>query len=260
MDNAKKIEILDDLINRASEAGYKSGELEACIREIKTFIEKCMDNNKRVLDEINAIDYFPDMSVSGGSDFELRSCWESGKQTFISVLQSIKKEIALYVQDEIVSQKRNVTASRKVFIVHGHDGTMKLAVEKTLSQLGLTPIILHEQSNKGKTIIEKFEHYSADIGFAIVLLSPDDTVIVDGEEKARARQNVIFELGYFIAKLGRHNVVALYNNKDREIELPNDISGVIYEPYDNPDGAWRFNVVQELRASGYSVDANKLMK
>ena len=143
----------------------------------------------------------------------------------------------------------------KIFIVHGHNNEMKLAVARMIAQLGLEPIILHEQPNEGKTIIEKFEKLSTDISFTIVLLSADDQMQND---TYRARQNVIFELGYFIAKLGRENVVALYDTSTK-IEIPSDITGVIYEQYDNPNGAWRFKVVQELKTAGFAVDANVLM-
>ena len=144
--------------------------------------------------------------------------------------------------------------SNKIFIVHGHNNEMKLAVARTIGQLGLLPIILHEQPNKGRTIIEKFEKLSEDVSFAIVLLSADDTM---SDGKYRARQNVILELGYFIAKLGRENVVALYDTST-EVEIPSDITGVLYEPYDKPDGVWRFEVIQELKAVGFNVDANVL--
>ena len=88
----------------------------------------------------------------------------------------------------------------------------------------------------------------------IVLLSADDTMH-DG--KYRVRQNVVLELGYFIARLGRENVVALYDTST-EVEIPSDITGVLYEPYDNPNGVWGFEVVQELKAAGFDVDANAL--
>jgi len=146
------------------------------------------------------------------------------------------------------------TKGNKIFIVHGHNKEIELAVARLISQLGLTPIVLHEQPNKGRTIIEKFEELSNCVSFAIVLLSADD-VMQDG--KHRARQNVILELGYFIAKLGRENVVALYDTST-EIELPSDIIGVLYKPYDNPNGTWRIEVMRELKEAGFNVDANAL--
>ncbi|MGB8035837.1 MAG: nucleotide-binding protein, partial [Nitrososphaeraceae archaeon] len=100
---------------------------------------------------------------------------------------------------------------KKVFIVHGHDDGSKNELASFLYRLGLTPIILHEQANEGRTVVEKFESYASDVGYAFILLTPDD---VGGKDKAelkpRARQNVILELGYFMGKLGRDRVCGLY--------------------------------------------------
>lgn len=147
---------------------------------------------------------------------------------------------------------------KSVFIVHGHDDGMKQSVARTLEKLGLMPIILHEQPDSGKTIIEKFVR-DADVGFAVVLLSPDDMGYKkdDGAEKAkpRARQNVILELGYFVGRLGRDKVMALKRGDD--LELPSDLSGVVYTPFDD-HGAWEMKLLKELKAAGYNVDANHL--
>lgn len=147
---------------------------------------------------------------------------------------------------------------RRIFIVHGHDEEMKEAVARATSKLNLEPIILHEQPNKGRTIIEKFENYS-DVGFAIVLLSPDDFAypkgVVPNEGKFRARQNVVLELGYFLAKLGRNRVVALYRNNDN-FELPSDYLGVLYIPYDKEN--WKYKLADELKAIDPNIDKNKL--
>lgn len=121
--------------------------------------------------------------------------------------------------------------SRDVFLVHGHDNAVKESVARFLEKLDLRPIILHEQPNKGRTIIEKFEAHS-DVGFAVVLLTPDDVGAVKAEAdrvNPRARQNVILELGYFTGKLGRARVCALYTG---EVEIPSDIHGVIYIRFD----------------------------
>jgi predicted nucleotide-binding protein len=120
-----------------------------------------------------------------------------------------------------------------VFVVHGHDEEMKQAVARTLSQLGLQPIILHEQPNQGKTPIEKFER-SADVQFAVILLSPADMGYMktasSEHARARPRQNVILELGYFVGKLTRERAFALKRGGD--LESPNDIAGLVYTPYD----------------------------
>jgi len=115
---------------------------------------------------------------------------------------------------------------------------------------------LHEQANEGKTIIEKFESH-ADVDFAIILLSPDDVGSSKENEielNPRARQNVIFEHGYFIGSLGRNRVVALYHGN---IELPSDLQGVLYIPFDKENG-WQLNLAKEMKHVGIDIDLNKI--
>lgn len=144
----------------------------------------------------------------------------------------------------------------EVFIVHGHDETARVKTARFIQQLGLKPIILHEQSSSGRTIIEKIEEYS-NVGFGIVLYTPCDVGAKKGEEsnlKPRARQNVVFEHGYLIGKIGRKNVCALFKD---DVEIPNDISGVVYVKMDDED-AWHLKIAKELKSSGYDIDMNKL--
>jgi len=145
--------------------------------------------------------------------------------------------------------------NKKVFIVHGHDESVKISVARFLERLDLKPIILHEQASGGATIIEKIEN-NADVGFGIVLYTPCDLgkAKTDDELQMRARQNVIFEHGYLIARLGRSNVCALVKD---DIEKPNDISGVVYVNYDSGNG-WHMELFKELKNAGYELDANKL--
>lgn len=165
-----------------------------------------------------------------------------------------------------VEQKENVPSiavseninqdTMNIFVVHGHDVRTKVEVARTVEKLGLKPIILHEMANEGKTIIEKFELHS-NVGFAIVLMTCDDLgkAKSSAEEKYRARQNVILEMGYFIGKLGRNRVFPLYENG---VELPSDLYGLLYIPLDET-GNWKFSLVKELRAVGYEVDANQIL-
>jgi hypothetical protein len=144
----------------------------------------------------------------------------------------------------------------KVFIVHGHAEEPKKAVATFLRALQLEVVILHEKANEGQTIIEKFEKHS-DVGFAVVLLTPDDvgaSALQPEQTQRRARQNVILELGYFLAKLGRNRVCCLYVEG---VELPSDYHGVLYVPYD-ADGDWRWKLVKELTAAGIEFDAQIL--
>ncbi|SDH83425.1 TIR domain-containing protein [Mucilaginibacter gossypii] len=153
------------------------------------------------------------------------------------------------------SQQINALSKTHVFIVHGRDEIAKLQAARLIEKLGFTPIILHEQSSAGKTIIEKIESYS-NVGFGIVLYTACDMGAVQGEEanlKSRARQNVVFEHGFLIGKIGRKNVCALVKG---DIETPNDISGVVYIDMNN--ARWEVDVAKELKESGYNVDMNKL--
>lgn len=147
--------------------------------------------------------------------------------------------------------------SSKVFIVHGHDESAQTKAARFVERLGFEAIILHEKASSGRTIIEKIEHYS-DVGFAIVLYTPDDVGNVKSEPESlnvRARQNVVFEHGYLIGKLGRKNVSALV---DGRLELPNDISGVVYITLDD-GAAWHLQLAKEMKQSGYEIDMNKLI-
>lgn len=145
----------------------------------------------------------------------------------------------------------------EIFIVHGHDNEAKVKAALFISRLGFKPIILHEQASSGKTIIEKIEEYT-NVGFGIVLYTPCDIggkQITSPQLKSRARQNVVFEHGYLIGKIGRNNVCALVKG---DIETPNDISGVVYITMDDAD-AWHLKLAKELRNSGYNVDMNKIV-
>jgi predicted nucleotide-binding protein len=147
---------------------------------------------------------------------------------------------------------------KRLFIVHGHDTEVKEKVARFAEHLGLEPIILHEQPSSGRTTIEKFEVY-ADVGFAVVLLTPDDiggtSASKPGELKGRARQNVILELGYFLGKLSRRRVCALYKSG---VEIPSDYQGVLYVELDSA-GAWRTKLAQELVEAGFSIRLESLL-
>jgi predicted nucleotide-binding protein len=138
-----------------------------------------------------------------------------------------------------------------VFLVHGRDDGAKEATARFLEKLGIIAVILHEQPNLGKTLIEKLEHYGR-VPFAVVLLTPDDEGRAKGGAalNPRARQNVVLELGYFVGLLGRKQVCALYRGG---VELPSDYDGVAWI---NMDSDWRLLLARELKAAGFRVDMN----
>jgi predicted nucleotide-binding protein len=153
---------------------------------------------------------------------------------------------------------RSEPTGHRIFLVHGHDEAVIQTVARFLERLDQEVIILREQPNSGRTIIEKFEDY-ADVGFAVVILTGDDRGGTKDakadDQKPRARQNVILELGYFLGRLGRDRVCVLYQEG---VEIPSDYSGVLYTPLDKA-GAWRLDLAKELKAAGLSVDMNKAL-
>lgn len=170
----------------------------------------------------------------------------------------LKSELLKTTLEEKIEDKPTVVEKNRdqVFIVHGHDEAAKTKTARFIEKLGFMPIILHEQASGSKTVIEKIEAYS-NVGFGIVLYTPCDVGAKKDANltyKNRARQNVVFEHGFLIGKIGRENVCALVKD---DIETPNDISGVVYVKMDDDD-AWHLKVARELRNSGYNVDLNRL--
>ncbi|TVK91155.1 hypothetical protein AYJ01_20145 [Shewanella algae] len=163
-----------------------------------------------------------------------------------------------YRSPNTTARSASSSVINNVFIVHGHDELSKTQTARYVESLGLTAIILHEQTSSSQTIIEKFERHASEAAFAIVLLTPDDVGYAKdspNNAKYRARQNVVFELGYFCSALSRGKICVLYKEG---VEIPNDFSGVVYTPMDNA-GAWKLSLAREMRAAGLDVDLNRAL-
>jgi len=258
----KGFELLDRVINRLN-------DLEEAREEKKRWDKYNTELLKRIADTEEFLNeyYQPVGFRSAGATSFGGQKKEHIKDVLdcIDKLRSIKDRLVLIYElnhltgrkigePEIFPQNNN-----KIFIVHGHDEEAKYSVARLLERLGIEVIILHEQPNQGRTIIEKFEDYS-DVGYAVVLLTPDDLggSVNDLENfLPRARQNVIFELGFFIGKLGRERVCALHKGDlQGKIEIPSDFSGVIWIRMDS-EGAWQFKLAREIKAAGFDVDLNR---
>ncbi|MBW8318682.1 MAG: nucleotide-binding protein [Arenimonas sp.] len=176
---------------------------------------------------------------------------QKGYLTAEQVSSAIKARSPVLPEPEVSSDAKSGTAvPREVFIVHGQDELAKLDTAKFIEELGLVPIILHQQASLGMTIIEKIEHYT-NVGFGIVLYTECDEGRRRGDliSRYRARQNVVFEHGYLIAKLRRERVAAIVKG---QVETPNDISGIVYVTMDD-GGSWKDEIKLELRQAGYAV-------
>lgn len=177
--------------------------------------------------------------------FDINQNKEEYENAFVKIYKSVVSEGKSLVLD-----------SKKAFLVHGRDNGAKNEVARFLERIDIEPIILHEQASYGKTIIEKIESYT-DVGYAIIIYTPCDIGKLDNktsEFKNRARQNVVFEHGYIVGKIGRNRVSALVKGN---IELPTDIDGVVYTQMDE-SGAWRISIAKEMKAVDYFIDMNNL--
>lgn len=176
----------------------------------------------------------------------------------IEKLESILGRLELYEEpagagNVAMRSIESTSGTTTVFVIHGHDGERKLEVASFIERVtGRRPTILHEQANRGRTIIEKFEGHAAQAGFAVVLLTGDDVGGVNPESlRPRARQNVVLELGFFMGSLGRSRVVALH---EEGVELPSDLDGVLYVPL---AGDWQMQLGKEMKVAGIDLDLNK---
>ena len=90
------------------------------------------------------------------------------------------------------------------------------------------------------------------------MLTPDDVgaVATDASNlKPRARQNVIMELGYFMGRLSRLRVCALYKGG---VELPSDYQGVLYTEMDSA-GVWKSKLAQEFVQAKLTINLEALL-
>jgi len=243
-------------------------ELKEAHHAMYTWSEYNEELLKRIVDTDELVKGYRLIGIYGGSTGptsfrEEVEEFRSDVDYYVRSLQSILKRLELIPEAPELKQVNpqqhtnpSCAISKQVFIVHGHDEAAKESVARLLEKLELDPIILHEQPNRGRTVIEKFEDYS-DVGFAVVLLTPDDVGAAREDAKnlkPRARQNVLFELGFFIGKLGRERVCALHKGN---VEILSDFSGVLWTALDE-EGAWRLKLGKEIRAAGLDVDLNRL--
>jgi predicted nucleotide-binding protein len=187
--------------------------------------------------------------------------FERAKSVFLTALRMTLDALKEDRYGELIGPKStsgSPALSNKVFVVHGHDQALKAEVEVLLTEIGLEPVVLHRQPDKGQTVIEKFEEH-ADVGYAFILLTPDDVAYPKDREplrdasrnkELRARQNVIFEFGYFAGRLGRDRVCCLYKEG---VVLPSDLAGLIYKKVTDSVESQAYAIVKDLRAAGYQV-------
>ncbi len=255
----KNLYAMRQLIDVMLADAHRDGRTSFLLEDVKSIFDSYSQQSKTLKT------HYPDLT------FNLRD-WniaahinQDHDQIHATTLRALMNQIdyCLNILPSISSYTNKIEQplSNKIFVVHGHDTEMREAIARTLMKLGLEPIILDEQTDRGKTIIEKFFDHANDASFAIVLLSPDDLAYSaktgPSTTKLRARQNAILELGFFLGKLGRDHVLTLYRDVEN-FEIPSDYSGVLFKQYDGANGTWRLKLTKELKDLKYDVDANKL--
>ena len=257
---SKAIERLQKVLDEIPELKQldrNSPEFKKWQRNTKVAITQTFGNDSQHITDFDNISF----SAFSSSDSVLQKAYVDGLESAAPVLASMIEEINEYWEDETqtptsseIREDTKITTN-EIFIVHGRDEGAKNMVARFLERLDLRPVILAEMPGEGRTIIEKFEQH-AQVGYAIVLLTPDDVGLLQGDEndlKPRARQNVIFELGFFIGRLGREHVCALIKG---DVEIPSDYAGVEYIPFIDSD-SWKMGLIRELRSGGFEIDANR---
>ena len=243
---------------------HDSPEFQKWKRKTRLAITNTFDDKPGHIFEFNNIQFSLHELLPGVPGSAVQTTYIQGLESAASLLESMIEEVKDYWNDndqaQISSsaQANGRPSSNEVFVIHGRDEGTRELVARFLEKLGLKPVILQEQPNEGRTLIEKFEDH-AHVAFAIALLTPDDAgSLQNGRNNLnpRARQNVIFELGFFIGKLGREGVCALTKG---DVEIPSDYAGVVYIPLDDSAG-WKQRLFQELDAAGYQIDANQAFK
>ena len=243
--------------------GGTSPELKTLERSIEDTLERCFGINTTAsirYNDAHSLHYRPMVWVTGMPDPDYKGITEKkinhAKASLGQAIDSLNtdlEDLKSSPADSAPQKSSGKIVSHKVFLVHGHDEAAREMVARFIERLGIEVIILHEQANSGRTIIEKIEYHS-EVGMAVVLLTPDDVGSkIGGELEPRVRQNVLLELGYFIGALGRDKVCAI---KSGDVDIPTDFAGVVWTPM---SGDWKTALARELKVAGYEIDWNKVM-
>jgi predicted nucleotide-binding protein len=262
----RKLRCRIEEVNGLSSLGvpYNDAKVATAEQNIRETVREVFGQNSPEFHDHQYHDIWEGGYMTGDTEYNMQRKFLAGIPQTVGMLEGLivrleERRADLVESGEtsspsVVAGRGVPSLTRSVFVVHGHDEEAKQSVARFLEKLKLEAVVLSERPNEGRTIIEKFEKNS-DVGFAIVLLTPDDMGYVRDnpeEVRPRARQNVILELGYFVGRLSRARVCALYKGT---VEMPSDFHGVIYLPMDEA-GGWKLKLASELKQAGIEVDLN----
>ena len=255
--NENAIWNMNDGVNIVEEIPVSDSSWVKFADGIKTYFELYPDDQAttQYKDELTKLCFLNDVSnlyhVDGDRIDKIVGCIERLKNKVRVEQTRISRNRQSTTNEKVVAPNHTLNHTSdygRVFIVHGHDGKLKAEVALLLAKQGIEPIILSEQVDQGKTIIEKIETYADAVNCAICLFTADDEM-ADG--KKRARQNVVFEAGYFYGKIGRSRTIIIAENETMSFS---DLQGVVY--VDKRD--WKLRLLRELLALGYSISLNNV--
>lgn len=195
---------------------------------------------------INGYHYANDFAFTLFSQDRLIDNIEKLNKTFLGYFEEALTDIS-NANPELELKKPKAAKGNIVFIIHGHDNELKSEVLLLLKRAGVNSFVLHEQADRGRTVIDKLLEETDHAGYAVALLTPDD-LTHDGNN--RARQNVILEIGYFIGRLGKERLRMIVRD---QVEIPSDLTGILYEKYETT-GAWKIKLLKEMQSVGIYVD------
>lgn len=222
-----------------------------------------LDNGPHQMRTGNAFGRGPTIDYDALDAQEARKHLTDGKEQSIALLVEAIRTLEREIMDEEAEQNSKVvggvssinSSSRKVFLVHGRDEAAKNEVALFLRAIDLEPIILHLRPNGGRHLLTKFREELDGAAFAVILMTPDDEGGLAGasDRRPRARQNVVFELGFFIGKLGPASVAALLKG---DVEKPSDFDGIAYITLDS-SYHWKTDLARELHHAKVPFDPAK---
>lgn len=256
MDFERQIALIDKQIEDANDGN--PAEFDSWQNKTEVVLRSIFGEVSLTYKKFLAVRYAPGLWTEG-TDF--RPYRVSGVREAITILDSAKLELEIAQETAPVQTESHIDAPpeleapTRVFIVHGQDEGKKYELEAYLQKLlSEAPVILHQEPNGGKVLIEKLESSASSVGYAIVLLTADDlgrAKQFDSEEdRFRARQNVVFEMGFFFGLIGRSRVAVLY---EESVERPSDIAGLVYIALDAA-GGWKGKLASEIDHVGIAVD------
>lgn len=257
VDLTRKLQLLDQQIAEANEG--EPADFEAWQQKTEVVLRNVLGTDSPILEWFQNNSYSP---VVWTTKTDPRPYKISGVRRAISMLESAKVELGLQQElsaaIEPTKDGRLPEAGREIFIVHGHNDARKHEVARLLRDLtGEPPVILHEQADMGRVLLEKFEQTAARTGFAVVIATGDDIGRAQregGSDRPRARQNVVFEMGFFFGALGRERTCVLL---EEGVEEPGDVAGLVYVPLDGA-GGWRSTLARNIHAAGIDIDWSAL--